>query len=177
MRLVPFYLFLTVALNGQAVPQDSTIELKSTLERINLETAHKPISLIIAVRTNEAAVKVLAAIRQMGPMLAPLVAGGRGEIAVLSYGDRIRTIQPFTSDAAAVANAIAGLQASGTSFGLIDTIEEGISELESRPADRRRVLLLIGETRDSRGHSRTADVVDRAQRSNVLIYAVQATQN
>ena len=172
-----FCLFLTVTLNAQAIPENSTVaRLKSTLQRINVETVQKPTSLVIAVRTNDAASEALAAIRQSGPMLEPLVAGGRGEIAVLSYGDRIRTVQPFTSDSAAVSRAIAGLKVSGTSLAVNDAFAEAISDLETRPAYRRRILLLIGESRDPRSQSGSQDVIDRAQRSNVLIYAIAAAE-
>jgi hypothetical protein len=170
-------LFLAVTSNAQAIAENSTVaRLKSTLQRINKEVLQKPTSLVIAVRTNDAASEALEAIRQMGPMLEPLIAGGRGEIAVLSYGDRIRTAQPFTSDSAAVSSAIAGLTVSGTSLAVNDALVETISALETRPAYRRRILLLIGESRDPRSQSGFQDVVDRAQRSNVLIYSIAAAQ-
>jgi hypothetical protein len=175
MKPAVFCLLLAGTLSAQAIPENSTIaRLKSTIQQINLGTVHKPTSLVIAVRTNDAASEALAAIRQVAPTLEPLVAGGGAEIALLSYGDRIRTILPFTSDSAALSNAIADLQVSGTSVAVIDAIEEAISELETRPTYRRRIVLLIGESRDPRGQGRVQKLVERAQRSNVLIYAIAA---
>jgi len=178
MRPAVFCLLLAVTLSAQATPENSTADrLKSILQQINLETVHKPTSLVIAVPTNDSASEALAAIRQMGPMLEPLVAGGRGEIAVLSYGDRIRTVQPFTSDSAAVSRAIAGLKVSGTSFAMIDAVAKAISDLETRPVYRRRILLLIGESKAlSRGLRGNQDLIDRAERSAVLIFAIAAAQ-
>ena len=124
------------------------------------------------MRASNATSEELTAIRQMGPALEELVAGGRGEIAMLSYGDRIRTVQPFTSDSSEVSSAIAGLKASGTSLGVNEAIVEAISQLETRPLYRRRIVLLIGENRDPHSDGSAQEIIERAQKSNVLIYAI-----
>jgi hypothetical protein len=171
MKAGMWCLSLAVTLNAQAIPENSTgAKLRSILERI----ARKPTALVIAVKGDSS--EALESIRQMGPALGPLVRDGRGEIAVLSYGDRIRIVQPFTSDSAAVSNAIGGLKISGTSSPMIDAVAEGISALEARPMYRRRILLVLGEGKDHPVSRAGESILDRAQRSSVLIYVITAAQ-
>ena len=100
--------------------------------------------------------KVQAAIdrnfRKIGAMLEPLVSSERGEIEVLSYGDRVRVlvVQPFTSDSTKASRAIAelkilmGLQSSTSNVS--DAIVQATSDLQTRPSNRRRIIVVLGES-------------------------------
>jgi hypothetical protein len=57
--------------------------------------------MVIAVQTNDATLAALAGLRDLDLILRQLIKGG--EIAVLSYGDQVRTVQSFTSDSAKAA--------------------------------------------------------------------------
>jgi hypothetical protein len=173
MKTSVFCLLLAVTLSTQATPVDSAItRAKSILQRINLDTFNEPISMVIAVQTNDTASEAVAAIRQIGLMLEPLITGERGEIALLCYGDHVRTIQPFTSDSAVMFNAINGLKVDGTSSRLTDAVVEATSVLDTRPEYRRRIILVVGESGDHGSEGKVSDALARVQRSNVLIYVV-----
>jgi hypothetical protein len=177
MKTLALSLLLAVTLSAQAIPGASTAaRLKSILREIDADAVHKPTSILILVPTSDSAVKPLATIDQISPMVEPLVSSRQGEIAILSYGDRIRTIQPFTSDPAALSTAIADLRISAASVRMTDAVAEAISDLEARP-DRRRILLLIADSKFiSRGLGGNHDLIDRAERSAVLIYAIPIAQ-
>lgn len=93
MKPAAFCLLLALNLSAQVISQDSAISrLISTLQQIKAETVHHPISLVIAVQTNDATLATLARVRELGLMLEPLVTSGPGEVAVLSYSDQVRTV-------------------------------------------------------------------------------------
>ena len=152
MKLVAFSLFFAVTLSAQAITGDSIVSrLESALQDIGAETGHEPISLVIAVRTNY---KIQAAsdinVRRISSMLEPLLSSERVEVEVLSYGDRVRVLvaQPFTSNSAKAADAMAhlkismGLQSSTSTTA--DAIAQATSDLETRPSNRRRIIVEIG---------------------------------
>jgi hypothetical protein len=174
MKPAVFGLLLAVTLSAQAIPEDSAISrIQSALQRINAATAHEPLSLVIVVQTRATALGTLAWIHEIGPMLEPLVTGERGEFAVLSYGDHIRTVQPFTSDSASVSHAIDTFkvfQTAGPSIRMNDAVDEAISNLGARPVYRRRIILIIGDGNDHGSKTTFQDVRARAKRLNVLIY-------
>jgi flavin-binding protein dodecin len=158
-----------LTLSAQAITEDSIVSrLNSTLQEIDAQTVHEPISLVIAAQTNY---KVQAAIginfRKIGTMLEPLVSSERGEIEVLSYGDRVRVlvVQPFTSDSTKASRAIAelkismGLQSSISNVS--DAIAQATSDLQTRPSNRRRIIVVLGESKD-RQDDKLKDVLNRS---------------
>ena len=124
---------------------------------------------MIAVQTNDATLAALAGLR-LDLILHQLIKGG--EIAVLSYGDQVRTVQSFTSDSAKASLAIAGLRVGGASPRALDAVNEAVSALETHTQKGRRILLLIGEIKDRASGANLRDTMIRAQRSNVLIYGL-----
>jgi VWFA-related protein len=55
---------------------------------------------------------------------------------------------------------------------MIDAAIQGVRMLAAQPANRRRVLLLIGETRDRSSKAKLQDAVTLAQQENVSIYVL-----
>lgn len=122
---------------------------------------------------------MLISFRTIGSLLEPLASAGPGEIEVLSYGERARVLaaQPFTTDSRQAAQAMAyrkistGLQ-SPTSD-MFDAIAQATSDLETRPSDRRRIVVVIGEdSKSSENGAKLKDAIDQAARSKVAIFFV-----
>ena len=171
MKSAAFCLLFALNLSAQVIFQDSAVSrLASALQQINAQTVDKPVFLVIAVQTNDATLATLARVRELGLMLQPLVANGRGEIAVLSYGDQVQTVQPFTPYSGKAVLAIADLKPDGALARKIDAVAEAISALDTRPPDRGRVVLVIGEWEDRGSKTNMKDALTRAKLSNVLIY-------
>ena len=91
---------------------------------------------------------------------------------MLSYGDQVRTVQPFTPDSGKAVLALTGLKVDGGLARKIDAVAEAISDLDARTPDRRRVVLVIGEREDRGSKTDLKDALTRAQLSNVLIYSI-----
>jgi hypothetical protein len=132
--------------------------LDATLQTI--KAVHEPVSIVIAVPMNsKVQTEIDQNIRRIHALLTQLVGSDRGEIEVLSYGEGGRALvaQPFTSDSAKAASAIAhlrvwhGVQSSTSELAgelggdLSGAIARASSDLETRPANRRRIIVAIGE--------------------------------
>jgi VWFA-related protein len=141
-------------------------------QRIQADVTFVPISLVVAVQANILAAEALNKVHRIGPMLEPLILGERGEAAVLSYDDEISLALGFTSDSGRIAAALKRIPPSGQRARMIDAAIQGVRMLAAQPANRRRVLLLIGETRDRSSKAKLQDAVTLAQQENVSIYVL-----
>ena len=180
MKLAASCLLFASMLRAQAITGDSVIyRLDSALQAIDAEKGREPISMVIAVQANY---KIQAAmminIRRIASMLEPLVSSESGEIEVVSFGDRVRVLvaQPFTSISMKVADAMAhlkistGLQSSTSTMS--DAIAQATSDLETRPPNGRRIILMVGEnSTDSESEGKLKDAINRAadQLPNVVV--------
>ena len=141
-------------------------------QRITQDIAYQPLSLVIAVQSNAAVEGMLPKIRKIGAELDTLVLGEQGEAAVLAFDHRIQKVQDFTSESGKIQAAFRELKVGSSSSALNDAAMEGINMLRHRPADRRRILLLITETRDVASSTRPREVLTAAQFANVIIYSI-----
>src|SRR5580704_4488245 len=141
--------------------------LDSTLQTI--KAIHEPVSIVIAVPMNYTIqTEIDTNIRRIHTMLTQLVGSERGEIEVLSYGDGGRALvaQPFTSDPAKAASAIAHLRVwhggQSSASELSGAIARAALDLETRPPNRRRIIVAIGESSTELANAHP----------NVLVYPV-----
>jgi VWFA-related protein len=104
------------------------------------------------------------------------VIGDAGETAVIAYDARIRTLQEFTSDSDKVAQAVKKIQPGSQSSRMVDAVMAGTRLLQTRPKNRRRIMLLIGETRDLGSETRTRDALVALQMHNVEFYSVDMSR-
>jgi VWFA-related protein len=135
------------------------------------QTVSTPVSLVVAVQSNRTAAAVIAKLKKTGSMIQPLVTGEDGEAAVIAFDDEIRVLQDFTSDPWKITETFEKLQArSGTTARMTDAVMEAIRLLGSRPWSR-RILLVIGESKDRGSHSSPMNAVALAQQKDISVYA------
>jgi VWFA-related protein len=138
-----------------------------------LETENAPLSIVVAIQTGTVAGPALAKIRKVGAILQPLVAGERGQVAVMTYSDKLKVRQDFTSDTGKIATAFRALEPDGDGGMLHDAVIEGVAMLTRRAASgRRRVLIAIGEGKDRSSKATLETAVSKAQEANVTVYPV-----
>lgn len=157
-------------------PREFHLYDNSKDQEIAVDVSYHPISLVIAVQANAAVEAILPQVKRIGPLLESFVVGDEGEAAVMAFDHRFQVKQDFTNNAALINEALKKINAGSSSSRLVDAIDEGVRLLNHRPANRRRVLLLISETRDvgSEGKMRTA-LLD-AQMANVIVYTVNMSR-
>ncbi len=145
-------------------------------QKIAVDITVQPISLVIAIQQSDRVEAVLNQIHRIGPMIQPILTGGDGEAAVISFDSRIMTKQDFTNDPDKLDKAIQGIHAGNTPSRMIDAVETGIQKLKSRNPNRRRIILLISETRDVSSEARLRETLIAAQLANVTVYTVDISQ-
>lgn len=136
-----------------------------------LEITNQPISLVVAVQTSSAAGPVIAKVQKIGPLFEPLVVGAGGEAAILTYSNHVKLWQPFTHSGDEFTRKMRKILPDGTEARANDAVVEAVRMLSSRPGYR-RVLVLIGETRDRGSEARLQEAISQAQAANVTIYPV-----
>jgi len=147
-------------------------------QNIHVDVSFIPISMVVIVQANAAVEHMLPTVNKVGTLLGPLVLGDQGEAAVIAYDSRIRTLQDFTSDPDKITAAVKKISPYGgsTANRMIDAAEEATRLLKSRPGNRRRIILMIGETRDLGSEARGRETLVNMQFANVQYYAVDMSR-
>jgi len=143
--------------NGR--PQKVTVD--------TVATGVAPIALVVAVQTSRISKAVLEKVHKIGAMIQPLVTGGCGCAAVVSFSERIGWIQECTNSEDALAHAFEQARpGEAKSARMLDAVDESIQRLRQH-SNSRRVLLLISESRD-RGSETALDQVAVAALKQVV---------
>ena len=104
-----------------------------------------------------------------GILFTELLAGGGGETAIVSFSDDVKLHQDFTSEPDKVTHALRTLRNEGDGVRALDALGSALRMLESRPARRRRIILIIAEKRDRGSEAGLADFAERVQRLNATV--------
>jgi VWFA-related protein len=145
-------------------------------QKIKVDVAFQPISMVIAIQANDHVEGVLPQIQKIGGLVAPMMIGDQGEAAVLAFDSRLRELQEFTSDSTKISDAIKKIHPGSSQSRMIDAVSDAVRLLRTRPQNRRRILLLVGETRDKSSEARVRETLIEAQLANVSVYAVDMTR-
>ncbi len=143
---------------------------------IQVDVAFHPISVVVAIQANSAMEAVLPKIQKIGPMLQPLVMGDQGEAAILAFDHRIDVKQDFTSDPTRLEEAVKKIRPGSTTSRMIDAVFQAVRMLRNRPQNRRRIILLISETRDIASEGRAREALHSAQIADVSIYTLDVSR-
>jgi VWFA-related protein len=137
------------------------------------DTVLAPVSLVVLVQSSGISTPALARIRLVGPMIQPLVIGERGQAAVIAYDTDVRVYQEFTSDGTKIRKAFENIEPRTIKQAkLIDAVIEGMKMLGTRPENYRRIMMVLGESRDRGSRHKLAEAVELAQRAAVVIYSL-----
>jgi VWFA-related protein len=137
------------------------------------DTVLAPVSLVVLVQSSGISTPALARIRLVGPMIQPLVIGERGQAAVIAYDTEARVFQEFTTDGTKIRKAFENIEPRTIKQAkLIDAVIEGMKMLGTRPENYRRIMMVLGESRDRGSKHKLAEAVELAQRAGVVIYSL-----
>lgn len=142
------------------------------LQDIRMDVSFTPISMVVAIQRNNRTEAVLGAVKKIGPMLEALLVGEQGEAALLAFDHRLEVIQDFTNDGAKFSKALERLMPGSTSSRVVDAVFQSINMLRKRPRDRRRILVLISETKDRGSEGDLRDALLEAEFHNVIVYTI-----
>lgn len=137
-----------------------------------LEQVTQPVAVLFCIQTNYRADPALRKLPAISSLVLPLIAGEGGKAALLTFSDRLTLRQDFTRDPNEIANAFRTLRTDGESARTIDAVDDAIRRLEQLDRRYRKVIILIGETRDRSSEMLLEDVLRNAAKSNVTVYPV-----
>jgi VWFA-related protein len=132
-----------------------------------------PVSLVVLIQSSGISMPALERIKYVGAMVQPILVGSRGQAAVITYDDEIRKFQDFTSDSFKIRAAFESIAPHYIKEAkLIDASIQAMEMLAARPENARRILVVLGESRDRGSKHRLAEAVEMAQRAGVVVYFI-----
>ncbi len=136
-----------------------------------------PIHAVIVLQTNDSSEAVLAKIKKTPSIISTYITndmetGVPSLAALVTVSNEVRVEQPFTADPDILEDVFAKISARGDSGRLLDGVSLACDLLSARKEPARRVIVLIGESRDRQSKAHFADVVLKAQKDDVVIYTL-----
>ncbi len=139
---------------------------------IHVDDVFVPVSLVLVVQATANAPFVLDKLRKEASLMEPLIAGDRGDAALIAFSADVKVLNGFTSNFDAIAKSLRNLDVMGAGGSINDAVLHAVGLFDTRPPERRRVILLIAEKHDRSSQSHVEDVIAAAQKANVTIYPV-----
>lgn len=129
---------------------DFIIEDDGVQQSAHLDEAaeSEPVSLMVAVQSGRKAPDEYKRMTGLASMLDPILSNRENEAAVLFFDSKLDLVQNFTPDGDQVEKQLKKLPWGDRGAAIMDAVAYSARLLGRRPEGRKRVLLLISETRD-----------------------------
>ena len=131
-----------------------------------------PLSIVLVIESSSHIEPMFPSIKHAGIVFTETVMALTSEAAVISYDSTVDLHQKFTTDPDSVQYAVEHLPLGVSDAHLYDAMAKGIAMLDERPAVRRRIMLVVGESQDTGSENRLGEVLRQAQLANVTIYSI-----
>ncbi|MCZ2148811.1 MAG: VWA domain-containing protein [Bryobacterales bacterium] len=156
--------------------QDFAVLDNDKPQDIKVDVTFQPIDVAVVIQADAVTEDVLPKIKKIGPLLENLVVGEQGTVAIVAFDHRIRVMQDFTSDGAKVKAALEKINPGSSTARQIDAVNDTVRMLSHRPKDRRRIILLISETRDKGSEGKLREALLLAEVNNVQVYTINMSR-
>jgi VWFA-related protein len=154
---------------GDFIIEDDGVEQPVHMDE---EPGTAPISLVVAIQLGRTAESELPRMRTLGIMLDPIMSSGRNRAAIVTFDSTADLVRSFTTNGALIAADLTQLRPGDDGAAILDAVRYSVALLKSEPPARRRVLLLVSETRDHGSRLNFEDTVREITDSNTLIYTL-----
>lgn len=131
-----------------------------------------PLAVVLVLETSSRAQSMIPSIHSLGSIFTETVMALDGEAAVITYDSTVDVRQPFTPDHDAVEKAIASTEFDDPSMHLYDAMARAVEMLKDDAPMRRRIMLIVGESRDDGSKANFGEVIRDAEHANISIYAI-----
>lgn len=145
-------------------------------QNISVDLSYTPISLVLLIQANANVEHMLPEVNKIGGLINAQVIGDEGEAAVVAYDARVRVLQDFTKDSSKISDAVKKIHPGSESNRMIDAVMDGTRLLRSRPGNRRRVMMLIGETRDLGSEGKAREALIGLSTANIVFYPIDMSR-
>jgi len=130
------------------------------------------LSLVIVVETNDTTAPFLDSVRALGSIFSDMVMGPQGEVAVLTYSDRVDMPLDFTPNGDKLDAVLRSLHGRGGGMHLDDAIARALSMLEDRPKEDRKVAIIFSDGYNIGSQMSRSEIVKRAMNSDITLYGL-----
>ena len=132
-----------------------------------------PVSIVLAIETGRSSGLQFDRISRIASLLDLFLGDGKSDVAIVTFDSHAQLVQDFTSDAGKVDSAIRQLQPGDGGAAIYDAAGFSLDMLADRPSERRRVLLLVSETRDHGSKEVKVDeLIKKIGISNTLVVSL-----
>lgn len=145
-------------------------------QKITVESAVQPLSLVLCIQANNTIEPVLDNIKKIGPLFEGGVLGERGEVSIIAFDHRVRLMQDWTRDSEKITKALNKINPGSTTSAMVDAVIDAGRKLRNRPKDHRKVIVLIAETRDKGSEGKTRQALLELQFGNIVLYSVNVNR-
>ncbi|AXC15900.1 hypothetical protein ACPOL_6688 [Acidisarcina polymorpha] len=133
----------------------------------------QPVSIVIAVEKGGTSLLQFEKIARLGPLLDLFLGDGFGAAALVTFDSQPQLVQDFSSKTGPITSQLRNLEPGDGGAAILDAVRFSIDLLEEQPPERRRILLLISESRDHGSKKTQAkDLIERIGTSNTLVLAL-----
>ena len=156
-------------------PTDFVLEDNGVPQKIRVqeEMDTAPVALVVAVELGGASVLEFDKLARMGPLLHVFLSDPRSQVALVGFDSVPHLIQDYTHSGDQVNAELQQLQPGDGGASILDTVNYGVTLLETQPKEFRRVLLLISEERDHGSkHTKPVELIRKIGESDVLVLSV-----
>ena len=155
---------------GDFVVEDDGVAQKIRVQE-EMDTA--PVALVVAVEEGGASVLEFDKLAHLGPLLDLFLAEPDSQVALIGFDSQPYLIQDFTHEGDKITDQLKHLEPGDGGAAILDTVAYGVSMLEDRPKEYRRVLLIVSEERDHGSkHTKPVQLIKSIGESDVLVLSV-----
>ncbi len=141
--------------------------------RVDEEMDTAPVSLVVAIETGGSSGLQFGRISRIASLLDLFLGDGKSDAALITFDSQAQLVQDFTRDADRIDAHVHNLQPGDGGAAIYDASAFALDILADRPPERRRVLLLISETRDHGSRNIKVDqLVKKIGASNTLVISL-----
>jgi VWFA-related protein len=132
-----------------------------------------PVSMVVCVQNGRSSPLEFDKIERMAPLLNLFLGNGNGRVSLVEFDSQVEYQGDWTSDTDEVEHDLERMQPGDDGAALLDAAGYSIGELEHQPPNRRRILLLISESRDHGSkHVSPKALAEEIGASNTLVLSL-----
>ncbi len=144
--------------------------VRQTVDRFEAETA-QPLDLALMIDASASAYKELKFESEAAAHFIRQIVRPGDRLGVYEFDETVTQLSEFSSDVPALQAAVRRI-VSGAGTSIYDALVLGSHELERRPGDRRRVIVLVTDAGETTSTSKFEDARRAAIASQALLYTI-----
>jgi VWFA-related protein len=141
--------------------------------RVDDDMDTTPVSIVVCVQSGRSSPLEYDKLERLAPLLNLFMGNGNGRVSLVEFDSQTEFQGDWTTDTDEVQRDLNNMQPGDGGAAILDAVGYSIDELERQPPNRRRILLLISESRDHGSkHVTPKALVEKIGASNTLVLSL-----